>query len=296
MLLPLDLLQSFLTVITSGSISRACQSLGRTQAAVSLQMQRLEALAGGRLIERRTRPLRTTPRGELVLEHAREVLAINAAFVTRLNGNEVSGSLRVGIPNDFATRLLPAVLATFVRMHPQISLEVESDISDRLNARFNDGDLDLVLAIRGQYEWDKPVRVWRDPLVWVGQKAALPEATKSGRSKGLLPIVAYPDGCGYRRRMLTALERAGIPHRIAFTSLDLNGLSAAIENGLGITALSQHSLPSTLQSLLVAEPLLPPLEQVEIGLLCKEKSGSPHALSTLKSRFIQALDSRLSLP
>ena len=193
MLLPLDLLHSFRTVITVGSMSRACRSLGRTQAAVSLQIQRLEDLAGGKLIERRTRPLQTTPRGELVLQHARDMLEMNAAFVTRLKDDEVSGSLRVGIPNDFATRFLPRVLAAFV----------------------------------------------------------------------------------------------------AYTSLDLSGLSVAVENGLGVTALSQHTLPTPLKSLILTDSLLPPLDQVEIGLLCKEESLSPRALSTLRDSFIEALDSRL---
>ncbi|MET4806513.1 LysR family transcriptional regulator [Limibacillus sp. MBR-115] len=293
MLLPLDLLHSFLTVITVGSMSRACRSLGRTQAAVSLQIQRLEDLSGGKLIERRTRPLQTTPRGELVLQHARDMLEMNAAFVARLKDDEVSGSLRVGIPNDFATRFLPRVLAAFVRSHPGISLEVESDISDRLSARFSDGELDLVLAIRGQHGWDRPSRVWHDPLVWIGQRAAIAKKARSHRPQSPLSLVTYPEGCGYRRRMLTALERNEIAHRIAYTSLDLSGLSVAVENGLGITALAKHTLPTPLKSLILTDSPLPPLEQVEIGLLCKEESLSPRALNTLRDSFIEAMDSRL---
>lgn len=79
MMLDLDirLLRSFLTVVETGSITASAQRLDRTQPAVSLQIQKLEALLGGALFDRTERGLVLTRRGELLLPYAEQMVDIN---------------------------------------------------------------------------------------------------------------------------------------------------------------------------------------------------------------------------
>lgn len=82
--IPTDLMRSFVTVIDMGTVTRAAAALGRSQPAVTLQMQRLEELLDHRLLAwdgRRTRP---TPTGERLLRFAREILRLNDEAVDSL--------------------------------------------------------------------------------------------------------------------------------------------------------------------------------------------------------------------
>ncbi len=83
--LDIDLLRTFVLIADGASFTRAAQRIGRTQSAVTLQVQRLESLVGHRLFERsRGGAARLTPRGELLLEQARTMTALNDDIVLRL--------------------------------------------------------------------------------------------------------------------------------------------------------------------------------------------------------------------
>ena len=69
-----DLLRTFVAVVDTGSFSKAAGKIGRTQSAVSMQIKRLEELAGTRLLFRGNGPVTVSPSGEKLLEDARPVL------------------------------------------------------------------------------------------------------------------------------------------------------------------------------------------------------------------------------
>src|SRR3954464_14979347 len=71
-------LQVFLTVATEKSFSRAAEKLGRTQPAVSLALQRLEAELGERLLDRSAKDVMLTDAGRTVLEYARRFQNLEA--------------------------------------------------------------------------------------------------------------------------------------------------------------------------------------------------------------------------
>src|SRR5882757_4628061 len=64
-------LRVFLTVATEKSFSRAAEKLLRTQPAISLSIQRLEAQLGEKLIDRSAKDLLLTDAGQIVLDYAR---------------------------------------------------------------------------------------------------------------------------------------------------------------------------------------------------------------------------------
>ncbi|MCJ9710494.1 LysR family transcriptional regulator, partial [Bordetella hinzii] len=73
----LSLLRSFVAVVDHGSFARAGQALGYTQAAVSQQMQRLEAQIGLPLFRRQGRNKHLTDSGMQLLRYAREMILLN---------------------------------------------------------------------------------------------------------------------------------------------------------------------------------------------------------------------------
>src|SRR5476651_700756 len=76
MMTPLDIsnVQAFLLVAELQSFTRAAEALGSTQAAVSMKLQRLEAVVGKRLVERSPRAVKLTGDGAAFLENARSLM------------------------------------------------------------------------------------------------------------------------------------------------------------------------------------------------------------------------------
>lgn len=240
--MPLEALRAFVSIYELQSYTAAAQQLSRSQPAISLQLQRLEELLGVSLLTRSGGRIHLTPSGAELLEQARVVLGLNDQIFARFTEPSISGQVRLGIPSEFASKLLPQVLGQFAQAYPNVSLSVTSALSKDL-LKDEQAHFDLVIALK---EPDKRITrpgvviLKQEPLVWVGHSTDI-----SGSNEALSLVVA-PEGCIYRRRALAALRQAGVPVRISYTNADFSGLTAAIESGLGITVLAQSTVPDNL--------------------------------------------------
>lgn len=127
---PNDLL-IFARVADAGSFSQAAERLGLPKSTVSRRIALLEERLGERLMLRTTRRLSVTEFGQHLLEHARQVVAEVEAVRSLAEHRQArpSGRLRVSMPSDFANLLLTDMLAAFIALHPEVSLEL--DLSPR---------------------------------------------------------------------------------------------------------------------------------------------------------------------
>lgn len=280
--LDLDLVRSFVAIAEVKSFTRAGERLGRSQSAVSLQMRRLEDLIGRRLFSRDPRHVVLTAHGETFLPQARRLLRLNDEILSELTGGDVVGEVRLGAPEDFATVHLPDILGEFTRANPRATLAVTCDLTLNLLEQLRDGALDLALVKREPLGPDMGVRVWREPLIWVGADASVAEA------KGPVPLVVAPSPCVYRKRAIGALERIGRPWRCAYTSPSLAGQQAALRAGLGVTVLPLEMAPSDLARLGPAQGL-PDLPDTEIALM-RAPTAVPAAAEKLAAFILASLD------
>jgi DNA-binding transcriptional LysR family regulator len=262
--LPPDLLRTFVTVAELGSVTRAAERVGRTQPAVTLQLRRLEALLGRTLFVRQGRRLSLAPQGEVLLRHARAVLAANDAAVAALLAEPLSGPLRVGLVQDFADTLLPGVLARFAARHDGVRLEVTVANSAALRAGLANGALEIVMCAARPGE----VPALATPLRWFGA------ADLAARDP--LPLALLEPPCGYRDAALAALEQAGRRWRVVVTSPSLSGVRAAVAAGLGLTVRSRllGGLPT------IDDGSLPALKPIGHTVLVAEDAGpAPQTLA-----------------
>lgn len=274
--IPTELLRTLVAVADAGGITRAADRLGRTQPAISLQIKRLEETVGRPLFDRATRGFALTPDGELLLGYARRILLLHDEAVARVARTEPAGAVRVGLPNDFAVTLLPRILGDFAAEFPEVSLEVGCALSHSLLGELDTGRWDIVVAMTGGEPHPAAAHMWEERLAWCGA---------GGDGTGPVPLIVYPQGCTYRKRMIDALERAGREWRIAYTSASLAGLVAAVRAGLGVTALSERTVPA---DLVRPGARLPRLGDVGVGLYVGE--GLPDAAIRLANFLIAALD------
>jgi len=121
----IDLLQTFVRIVESGSLSAAAQQLGTTQPTVSRRLQALERLMGARLLQRSTHVMKLTPDGERCFAHARALLDDWHAMEADLRGvrDVPRGTLRVLAPHAFGQEQLIAPLADYLRRYPAVDVQ-----------------------------------------------------------------------------------------------------------------------------------------------------------------------------
>jgi DNA-binding transcriptional LysR family regulator len=285
-----DLLRTFVAIVDSGSFTAAAHRIGRTQSTVSLQMRRLEDGLGRPLFERQGDSKRSrmslTPDGDLLLTDARRILRLGDEVRAKLMEPEVGGVVRLGAPEDFATSLLPDILARFARAHPQVQLEVTCDFTVHLLDGYARGLYDLVLFKRERQNLagGGGIGVWQETLVWAASERLL-----VGLDSQPLPLVLAPAPDLYRKAAIAALEQAGHRFRIVYSCPSLAGLQAVVRAGLGITVLPRGMVPTDLMVLSCDEHNLPPLPDSEIVLYKAAGQLSPASI-LLSEHIVHSLE------
>ncbi|MDC7223982.1 MAG: LysR substrate-binding domain-containing protein [Spirochaetales bacterium] len=276
---PMEMLITFLEIIDQGSFNRAAIKVNRTQSAVSMQIKRLEEIAGKPLFQREGRGSRLTREGEILAGYARKIIRLNDEAYDQLTQPDLSGVVKVGIPDEFALRQLPQILAGFSRSYPLIQVDVTVLPSYDLASLLNKGKLDLILTFSSKNGPYKTILLSKEPTVWVGAK------DHSVEERRPLPLALSPSGdCKFRGMAFDALDKAGIEYRISFASENTAGHIAAVSAGLAVSVLSRSIVPDNLKILLPCKEF-PPLPSMEVYLVMDEGKSNP-IMESLVNHFM----------
>lgn len=275
-------LDMLVTVAETGGFTAASVRLGRTQSAVSVRIQDLEAQLGQKLLERSRRGVTPTDAGERLIGHARRLLAVEREALADLGGEAATGRLRVGVPDDYVDAYLRPLIARFAAEHPRVELELRCDLSKRIEPALAAGEFDIAVITQDPVR-PKGETLRREPLVWVAARGHRPELQE------VLPLALFSEGCRARPRVLAALTGAGRAHRLVFSSSHTAGVISAVEAGFCVTAITESAAPPSLRRLGAAEGL-PPLFELSVGLIV---APSP---SLAARRFAQALREEMAAP
>jgi DNA-binding transcriptional LysR family regulator len=280
--LELDLLRAFVAVVDSGGFTRAAQRLNSTQSTISQQIKRLEAHLSTHLLQRNTRHVNLTERGELLLGYARRLLAINDEALAVMDETRLRGCVRLGSSQEVADGGLADLLAHFTRLHPGVVLEVLVDANLKLREMVDLGELDLAVLFQEPGMQQNGLRceiIDRLRRVWVTS----PEHTINQDES--LPLVLSNGPCIFRNVALEALNGISRPWRIVLSTPSLAGMRAALRAGLGIGVRTERWLEADLK---IIESELPSLPDVELVLLSAVDIGE-QVVDRLRSALLSAL-------
>ncbi|CAD6562113.1 LysR substrate-binding domain-containing protein [Paraburkholderia sabiae] len=283
-----SLLRAFVTVAETGAVSAAAVRLARTQAAVSMQLRRLEEDIGQRLLERSPRGVRLTDAGHRLLPYAHAILGAGEDARRALEVGDVAGTVRLGMLEDVAVGRLPRALRRFSAAHPQLALEIVVDASAALSQRLHDGALDVLVGDPAMVD-ATPLVAWTQPLFWVGARGYLPDPDAP------LPLVAFGGACLWQQQVMTILRRAGIAWRVVCTSTSLPAVQSAVEAGLGVSVLLDGNIRSDTMRVLGAADGLPEPPAADLGLFVRHAASTRKAAVDALQRFLcEELDLGLS--
>lgn len=317
--LSLNVLRTLVTIVEVGSFHKAGELLGRSQPAVSLQIKKLEEQLNVKMFTKVGQSYKINNEGRWLYNKAKQLLAINDDIFREFSSETLRGRMRLGIPSEFASALLPSIVGEFSTRYPDVSLDVTSSLSKQLLELTQAKQFDLILALMqpqhrptssaaasSSKNPEQLTRVGNLGIEFPNSDAFTPSQTQDNppgsieiiredelvwvgdpnRSipKNSLSLVLAPHGCVYRSRVISELKQQTQPWKITYTNPDFYGLMAAIKQGLGITALARSIVPDELE--IIRDKRLPTLGSINICLI-NQDTQHPQVSQTLAS-YIKA--------
>jgi DNA-binding transcriptional LysR family regulator len=263
-LLDMELIRAFVAVAEAGGFTAAADGLHRTQAAISLQIKRLEEVVGASLIVRGPGQFRLTDKGEMLLDYARRLIALNQEAIGSLDPERVAGRVRLGATEHYASRVLPPLIAAFCREYPDVQIEVQSDTWAAMRAALG-AEIDLLIGMSLQDE-DRGVILRTDEVVWGTSRENSPH------QRTPLPLALSAPGAMFRRLAISTLETIGRDWRLAYLSKHTGALEAAVAAGLAVSIFNHTTIENRLRILTPEDgfPTLPP-----VNITIEAASASP---------------------
>ncbi len=276
-----DQLRTFLAIADTGSFTRAADIVHKTQSAVSMQMKRLEERLGRDIFERDGRASKLTEDGERLLDYARRIVRLNTECVACFAETDLVGRVRLGLPDDYADRYLPEILATFSRSNPRAEVTVVCEPTPMLVEKVRDGELDLAIITHVDGRGNSEV-VRSEQLLWVTS------ARHCVHDEAVLPLALGRANCNWRASAVSVLEETGRSFRVAYVSWNSTAVGAAVLAGLAVAVLPESAIRPGMR-ILGARDGFPPLPSCKIGLV--QGLREPNALAdALADQIRHSLD------
>ena len=280
-MLDIDQLRTFLAIADCGSFTRAADIVHKTQSAVSMQMKRLEERIGRPVFARDGRASKLNEDGERLLDYARRIVRLNAECVASFADTDLMGRVRLGLPDDYADRYLPEILATFSRSNPRAEVTVVCEPTPMLADQIRDGGLDLAIITHVDGRANSEV-VRSEQLLWVTS------SRHAVHDEAVVPLALGRSFCNWRSSATGALEESGRAFRVAYVSWNSTAVGAAVLAGLAVSVLPESAVKAGMR-VLGPRDGFPALPSCKIGLMrgVREQNDLADALA---DQIRQSLD------
>lgn len=245
----------FKTVVEEGGIVRAARKLHRVPSNVTTRVKQLEASIGTELFIRDRKRLFLSPAGRLLLGYAKRLLQLSEEATSVVSGSTPRGVLRLGALESTSASRLPPVLSRYHKAYPQVRVELTTGTNDALTAAVLDRRVDaaFVAEVPATKELAHLPAFPERLLVIssVGHRRIRSAADLKGES-----IIAFPDGCAYRRRLQSWLGDTGFAALRVLELSSYHAIVACVASGTGI-ALIPDSVLETVQGAHVRRHSIP---------------------------------------
>lgn len=162
--------QSFVHVARLGSFSRAAETMGYSQSAITVQIRLLEEELGTKLFDRMGKKVSLTPQGKRFLEHASRILyEMNRTIMAMNEDRELENPLHIGTIESLCTAKFPRILSQFHTLYPKVNIQITLDSPEKLIRMMEHNELDLIYILdtpRWNKEWIKVMEA-AEPIVFV---------------------------------------------------------------------------------------------------------------------------------
>lgn len=253
------------TVVETGSFTKAAEILELTQSGVSHAISSLESELEISLLVRERSGITLTESGERILNHCREILnRVNCiSEEAQRFSNMEKGKIRIGSFPSAISRLLPKILASFHRKLPNVEIVLFEGTDEEVLEWLKSSTIDIAFTSTQEVGFEV-IPVSRDQYY-----AVLPSEYQHFESQFLdiakvknEPFIMPKGGC--QPLIMETFEKIGIAPDIKYSVRDMSTVLSMVQEGLGWTILPEKVLPNLLKSVSTI-PLYPHVWR-DIGL------------------------------
>jgi len=234
-------LKVFKCVVDEGGVTRAAQKLHRVPSGVTTRIKQLEMSLGVTLFHRDRQRLHLLPPGQLLVVYAERLIQLSEEARTAVSGGAPHGSLKLGALESTTASRLPRVLADFHRRYPDVRLELTTGTNDDLVNKVADRRLDAAFTAEppaaSQLEHTP---VFPERLVLISSSDHPPIARP--RDAEGATLIAFPEGCAYRRVMQRWLGQKRLAARRILELHSYHAIVACVASGTGIAVVPESVL------------------------------------------------------
>lgn len=275
-ILDIELVRTFHAVARIGKFSAAAEQLHKSPAAVSVHIQRLEAVAGGRLLNRDNQSVSLTALGKRLLLSTTELLSTHDRVLADLHGTHLAGRITLGVPDEYAVHVIRDILPTFAAAWPNVVLELKTAPSYALRDLVQRGKLQAAVIAQPKGQPSAQVLVSTLP-VWVGPIHTTVAAMDP------LPLAVHAPQCPYRQAMIESLKHSGRRSRVVLESPSNQAVKACVEAGLAVSLIDRAMVTDNMQIL----DGLPVIPEHEVVFLRSQSSQDDEAVNLLAQALQQ---------
>lgn len=257
-------LEAFYWIVELGSFHAASRHLHLTQPTISARIAELEATLKLQLFKRVRQRAQLTEQGREIYATTERMLKLSDEIARHgARANPLEGLLRLGTVESFGMHVLPALLPRLVSRFPALEIELTVDVGSALSQKINARELDVAILtdpavddafvseVLGQIE-----------LRWMcAGKFPLPRRAVTPIDLRAVPILVNPKGSTVFRIMTQWFQHAGIePERVS-TCNSFALMARLVAGGYGVAimppAMSQPELKAGRLRVLLSRPPVP---------------------------------------
>lgn len=241
-------LRAFVAVATSGSFSRAADTLALTQPAVSRNVTELEQALGLQLLHRTTREVELTEAGRLLLGNVTRVLEDLDACLLEVQGlaTQRKGRVKVASSPTLSAHLLPQCIARGRQLSPDVNIQLLDRIQSDVLLSVRSGEVDFGVVIDPSEKQDLHAQsILSEPFCLVclssdrlARKKEVHWAELAGQ-----PLVLLDHASGSRRLIDAALQSHGAAAPVVQDVGHTTTIYSMVEQGLGLSVVPQLAIP-----------------------------------------------------
>jgi DNA-binding transcriptional LysR family regulator len=271
-------LQVFKSVVDEGGVIRAASKLHRVPSAVTTRIKQLEASMGVKLFHRDRQRLHLSPAGELLLDYAGRLIQLSNEARDVVSGTTPRGVLKLGALESTVASRLPPILAGFHSRYPEVRLELVTDTNDALLNQLAERRLDAAfMAESPPARAFEHVPVFAERLTLISSPDHPP--IKRARDVEGISLIAFPEGCAYRRVLQRWLGRDSLASFRVLNLSSYHAIIACVTAGAGIALMPKSVLDTMPQAKVRRHPIPKAQAHITTPLVWRRGEISPSVLA-----------------
>jgi DNA-binding transcriptional LysR family regulator len=253
----LSALEIFKTVAEQGGITKAALRLHRVQSNVTTRVKQLEARLGTKLFLRQRGRLTLSAEGKLLLAYAERLLHLSSEAEAALRNGTPRGTLQIGALESAAATRLPPILSRYHQAYPDVRIELVTGTTGALIGKVMNHEIEAAFVAEPFTAHDLEAEpAFSEELVLITPRSF--RRIKTPKDIGHTTLIAFANGCSYRRRLEAWLGDAHVVPEHVMEFASYHAIVACVAAGAGIAIVPRSVIRVSRAEHEVAAHRLPP--------------------------------------